>query len=69
MKRVIPDHETLLEIGMVAFVGLLLSLLGVLAASWAVGSAKRSRRRHEGPPDADTVSNERHQHVAAAAPR
>jgi hypothetical protein len=69
MKRMIPDHETLLEIGLIAFVGLLVSLLGVLAVSWLAGSAKRSRRHDKEPPAADSVSNERHQHVAVAAAR
>ncbi len=69
MKRVLPEHETLLEIGIIVFVGLLLSLLGALLSGWLMGSVKRSRRLNEPPPPAKSVADERHQQVAVAAAR
>jgi hypothetical protein len=68
-KQRLPDQETLLEIGLVTFLGATLSGLAMLLYGGVVGGARRDRRHRLGPPEPGSVPDERHQHIAAVPPR
>ncbi|HET8655286.1 MAG TPA: hypothetical protein VFL93_07205 [Longimicrobiaceae bacterium] len=64
------DVETaLLEAGLAAALALLVAGAGMLVFGRIAGGARRSRRRHEGPPAAGSVPDERHQHTATVSSR
>jgi hypothetical protein len=65
----LPDQETLLEIGLVTFLGAMLGGLAMLLYDGAVGGARRGNRRRLAPPEPGSVPDERHQHIASAPPR
>ena len=65
----LPEPETLLEVGLVALAGMLVGGLVVLAVGRAAGDLRRHQRHAEAPPVPGHVPPERHQHVAAVAPR
>ena len=69
MKRIVPKHETLLEIGIAVFAGLLVTLLAFMLSAWRAGSGQRAERENEAPPRAESIPHERHQQTSVASPR
>lgn len=69
MKATVPDPETWLEVGVVAFSLALLAAVGVLLAGRLRGDAGRRRRYAEAPPGGGSVGAERHRNVGAVAAR
>jgi hypothetical protein len=69
MKSRSEREAVLLEIGLAAAFAVLVGGLGMLVLGGAWGGARRSRRRHEGPPAPGSVPDERHQHTAAMSAR
>ena len=65
----LPEPETLLELGLAALAGVLVGGLVVLAGGRAAGDLQRHQRDAEAPPVPGRVPPERHQHIAAVAPR
>jgi hypothetical protein len=69
MSGQLPDHETWLEVGLMALgVGVLGGLAALLVGRLA-GDAGRGARHAEGSPAAGTVSDQRHQNIAGPSPR
>jgi hypothetical protein len=65
----LPEPEALLELGLVALAGMLVGGLVLLAGGRAAGDLWRHQRHAEAPPAPGHVPAERHQHIAAVAPR
>lgn len=69
MNRGFRQRETLLEVGLVALGGLLVTGLLVLLSGKLTGALKRALRRAKGVPQPGSVPPERHIHVKLVAPR
>jgi hypothetical protein len=64
-----PNHETWLEIGLIALgIGVLGGLAALLIGRF-VGDAGRGARHAEGSPSPGVVSDQRHQNNAGPSPR
>ena len=63
------DRETVLEIGLAMFAGLLLGGSAVLLFGRGVGGLRRVRGKAQGAPAAGSLPPQRHQNIAANPPR
>jgi hypothetical protein len=65
----LPDHETWLEVGLVALGLGVLGGLAALVAGRLSGDVRRGARQAEGSPSPGEVSDQRHQNIAGPSPR
>jgi hypothetical protein len=69
MTRVLPDHESWLEAGLLVLgLGVLGGLIALVAGR-VTGDARRGARHAEQSPSAGSIPNERHQNIAGPSPR
>jgi hypothetical protein len=69
MSGQLPDHETWLEVGLMALGVGVLGGLAALVVGRVAGDVRRGRRHAEGSPSPGAVSDERHQNIAGPSPR
>jgi hypothetical protein len=65
----LPKTERILEVSMLASLGLLLAALGVVTLGRLASGVERGRRQRKGSPAEGVVPGERHEHVGAVSAR
>lgn len=69
MEHRVGDQETLLEIGLMVFLGVLLGAAALLAGGRSIGELARSLRHRQPAPSPGKVPASRHKGTASAAAR
>jgi hypothetical protein len=65
----LPKTERILEVSMLASLGLLIAALGVVTIGRVVSGFDRGRRLRRGAPAEGVVPGERHEHVGTVSAR
>ncbi len=69
MSRGLPEPETYLELGIVAFVLMIAGAAVALLYGRLAGGIDNGRKRATAGPGAGEIAEERHQHVGTSSPR